>query len=82
MRRCAIVLAGSRGVLAHFGVERTFWIGRVPLRMWGYGTVLENRTDTDVIGSCVIRATADATHAADNDAHEPKQRSRPRENAE
>jgi hypothetical protein len=82
LRRCAIVVVGSRGVPAHFGVVVMFWVGRVPLFMREYGVVLVNRTDMGGAGSFVTRAITNALHAPDSDTHEPQQRARPRENAE
>jgi hypothetical protein len=77
LRRCAVVVVGSRGVLVRLGGVR------VPLLMrGGYGGVLVNRTGMGGAGSAVARAVANAAHAADSDAHERQQRARPRENAE
>ena len=66
----------------HVGVVVMFCVGRVPLLMRGYGGVLVNRTGMGGAVSAVARAIANAHYAADSDAHEPKQRARPRENAE
>ena len=81
--RCAIVLmVRSHRLPVSFGIVMMFCVVRVPLLMRGYGGVLRNRTGMGGAGSLVTRAIANATHAADSDAHKPKQHARPRENAE
>lgn len=82
LRRCAVVVVGSRSVLVRLGVVVMFCVGRVALLMRRYGGVLLNRTGMGSAGSIVTRAIANAAQAADSDAHEPQQRARPRENAE
>jgi hypothetical protein len=75
-------MVGSHGVLMCLGVVVMFCIVRVPLLMRRYRVVLVSRPGVSSAGSFVIRATANAAHTADSDAHEPQQRARPRENAE
>ncbi len=81
--RCAIVrVVRSRRLMVSFGIVMLFGVVRVPLLMQDYDGVLRNRTGMGGAGSFVTRAIAYATHAADNDAHKPKQHARPRENTE
>lgn len=78
VRRCAIVVVGSRGILMHLGGVVMFCAVRVPLLMRRYGGVLMNQTGMGGTGSAVARAIENAHHATDRDAHEPKKRARPR----
>jgi hypothetical protein len=73
-------MVGSCGVLMCLGVVVMFCVVRVP--MLGYGVALVKPPGRGGASFVMIRALADAAHAADNDAHQPQQRASPRENAE
>jgi len=63
LRRCTVVVVGSRGVLVHLGLVVMFRVVRLPLLMRGYGIVLVNRTGIAGAGPFVIRATANMARA-------------------